>query len=148
MQGMRKSVQDEFQGSGFNNWVSDGSKGNARRQSFDPITKHFLMTFTLIRSLLMSLFQVANATLVGTFNFPLTYLFMQFNLSCQLKYFINSYPLENLVFCLLFKCIRQFLKSTNYAVFPLPISALFRGPFVEIICFHSFQHIVISNGFD
>ena len=54
----------------------------------------------------MSLFQVANATLVGTFNFPLTYLFMQFNLSCQLKYFINSYPLENLVFCLLFKCIR------------------------------------------
>lgn len=54
----------------------------------------------------MSLFQVANATLVGKFNLPLTYLFISFNFSCQLKYFINSHPLENLVLYLFLKCIR------------------------------------------
>ena len=55
------------------------------------------MIFTFKKSLLVSLFEVANAALVGKFNFFPPTLFIQFNLSCQLKYFINPHPLENLV---------------------------------------------------
>lgn len=45
----------------------------------------------------MFLFEVANSALVDKFKiFPHT-LFIQFNLSCQVKYFINPHPLENLV---------------------------------------------------